>query len=112
MIRHAKTGHASTTDASGCYQEILQVKIGEAVVPGGINGASVDVLVVGVRDPGVVASRRRTALVVRGRSPERRRGGGGVADRRHAKSVVGSAVKLSNQAGLIGEITANPLLLI
>ena len=82
MIRHAKMGHASATDAASGDQEILQVEIGEAVVPSRINGTSVDVLIVGVRDPGVVASRRRTALVVGGRSPERRRSG--VADRRHA----------------------------
>ena len=84
MIRHAKTGHASTTNAASGDQEVLKVEVGEAVVPRGINGASINVLIVGVRDPGVVAGRRRTALVVRGQSPERRRGGSGSADRRHA----------------------------
>ena len=84
MIRHTKTGHASTTDASGSDQEVLKVEVGETVVPSRIDRTSVDVLVVGVRDPGVVASRGRTALVVGGRSPERRRGGG-VADRRHVE---------------------------
>ena len=68
MIRHAETGHASATDASSSDQEVLKVEVGEAVVPSGINGASVNVLIVGVRDPGVVASRRRTALVVGSRS--------------------------------------------
>ena len=85
MIRHAKTGHASATDAASGDQEVLKVEVGEAVVPGGINRASVNVLVVGVWNPGVVTGRRRTALVIRGRSPERRRS---VADRRH-DSVVG-----------------------
>ena len=88
MIRHAKTGHASTTDVASRDQEVLQVEVGEAVIPGGINGTNVNVLIVGVRDPGVVTSRRQTALVVRGRSPERRRSGGGVADRRHADCEV------------------------
>ena len=60
----------STTDASGSDQEVLKVEVGEAIVPGRIYGASVDILIVGVRDPGVVASRRRTALVVRGGSTE------------------------------------------
>ena len=91
-------------------QEVLKVEVGEAVIPGGVYGTSVDILIIGVRDPGVVASRRRAMLVVRGRSPERRRGG--VADRRHAECWLVRLVKLSNQAGLIGEITANPLLLI
>ena len=68
MIRHSETGHASATDALGCDQEVLQVEVREAVIPGRIYGTSVDVLIVGVRDPGVVASRGRTALVVGGRS--------------------------------------------
>ena len=68
MIRHAKTGHASSTNTTSSDQEVLKVEVREAVVPGGINGASVNVLIVGVRDPGVVAGRRRTALVVRSRS--------------------------------------------
>ena len=70
MIRHAETGHTSATDASGCDQEVLEIEVGEAVISGGIDGASVNVLIVGVRDPGVVACRRRTALVVGGGSTE------------------------------------------
>ena len=58
MIRHAETGHASTTDAASSDQEVLKVKVGEAVVTGGIDGAGVNVLIIGVWDPGVVASRR------------------------------------------------------
>ena len=68
MIRHSETGHASATDPTGCDQEVLKVEVGETIVPSGINGASVDVLIVGVRNPGVVASRRRTALVIGSRS--------------------------------------------
>ena len=40
MIRHAKTGYASTTDAASSDQEVLQVEIGEAVIPGRVYGAS------------------------------------------------------------------------
>ena len=87
MIRHPKTGHASTTDAASSDKEILQVEVREAVVPGGINRASVNVVVVGVRDPGVVASRRRTALVVGGRSTE------SVGTGSRHDEVVGSAGK-------------------
>ena len=68
VIRHTETGHASTTDALGCDQEVLKVEVREPVVPSGINGAGVDVLIVRVWNPGVVASRRRTALVVGSRS--------------------------------------------
>ena len=107
MIRHTETGHASTTDAASSDQEVLKVEVGEAVVPSGINGASVDVLVIGVRDPGVVTSRRGTALVVGSRSTK----GVGTSSRHDRRWLVW-LVKLSNQAGLIGETTANPLLLI
>ena len=64
MIRHTETGHASTTNAASSDQEVLKVKVGEAVIPGGVYRTSVDVLVVGVGRPGVVASRQGTALVV------------------------------------------------
>ena len=68
MIHHTKTGHVSATDAAGSDQEVLKVEIGEPVVPSRVYRTSVDVLIVGVRDPGVVASRRGTALVVGSRS--------------------------------------------
>ena len=68
MIRHTETGHTSATDAASGDQEVLKVEVWEAVVPGGINGTSVYVLIIRVRSPGVVAGRRRTARVVRGGS--------------------------------------------
>ena len=58
MIRHAKMGHASATDTASSDQEVLKVEVREAVVPGRINGTSVDVLIVGVGNPGVVAGHR------------------------------------------------------
>ena len=48
----------------------MKVEIGEAVIPRRIDRAGVNVLIVGVRDPRVIASRRRTALVIGGRSTE------------------------------------------
>ena len=63
MIRHTETGYASATDAASSDQEVLKVEVREAIVPGGINRTSINVLEIGVRSPGVVASRRRTALV-------------------------------------------------
>ena len=76
MIRHTETGHASATDVLSCDQEVLKVEVREAVIPSGIYGTSVDVLVVGVWNPGVVASRRRTTLVERSGSTESVRAGG------------------------------------
>ena len=107
MIRHTEMGHASTTDAASSDQEILEVEVRESVVPSRIDGTSVDVLVVGVGNPGVVAGRRRTALVVGGGSTK----GVGTSSR-HDECWLVRLVKLSNQAGLIGETTANPLPLI
>ena len=106
MIRHTETGHASATDAASSHQEVLEVEIGEAVIPGRVYGASVDILIVGVRDPGVVTSRTGTALVIRSRSTK------SVGSRGRHDKCGWLAVKLSNQAGLIGETSANPLLLI
>ena len=70
MIRHAETGHASTTDAASGDQKVLKVEVGEAVITGRVYGTSVDVLIVGVGNPEVVAGRGRTALVVRSGSTE------------------------------------------
>ena len=109
MIRCMETGDVLVTDTAGGDQEVLKVEVREAVVPGQIDGMCIDVLVVGVGESGTVTSRRRMAPVVRGWSPER---SGGSADRRHDRCWLVQLVKLSNQAGLIGETTANPLLLI
>ena len=76
MIHHAKTGDASTADMASSDQEVLQVKVGEVIIPSRIDGTCVHVLVVGVRSPRVVVGRQRTALVERGQSPERSGGTG------------------------------------